>query len=777
MHRAIGYLSKRFVQVRPGEGRRVVLTFLYFFLIITAYYLIKPVSRSLVLGELGSRLVPYVDLVCAVLMGPVVTVFARLVDRVPKSALVSGSFGVVIALLLGFWKLLALPVPWVAGAFYIWVAIFSVLVVTLFWLVANDLYRPREAKRLFGFIGSGGILGGIVGSSLAAAWAKVLGTENLILLSAALLCLCWVLVQELWTLTPDRAAEEGESAPAARRVHVPGRRETFLTDLGGFAKLLLESRYLLLLVAVVGLSKLVGTLVYYQFNPFIERAFPDQDARTAFTAAFFGGMNVIAFIIQFFFTSWILRRWGIFTALLALPAGLLLGTTGLLAVPAFWLAAGTELYDGSLNYSLHQTTKEVLYLPIDRSIRYKVKPFIDMVVFRFGKGIAALIGIILLDALHMPPQALSCVAIPLVAVWLLAAVQLRRDYVVRIRTILQARAASRHAPPPRAPAEPAEPGGRLAGVSLFRSLVDAPSSARKLALLNRLIGAEDRWSTDAAALLAELTAYETRPPQAADRRRETEQLKRTISDPHEPMAARCEALRRLAGCAEQATVDYLFGIATVEADAVLRQEALCGLVRLRLGGGGLEFMVQPVRRQIVREVANYERIAQVAQVYRRHHGGAPPPDDPLLGLFRVLMEETVEQVFRLLVLLHRPDDIQLVYEQLSAPDAYLRADAIELLDNLVDPSMRRAIAPLLDEDRFLSRLDEPPPAAADPVQTHRLLQDAIWDHNCWLSVTTLCVVGRLRLPAMRQELEKATQHAAAFVSSAAKLALHFSEQA
>ncbi|MBI3330639.1 MAG: MFS transporter, partial [Candidatus Omnitrophica bacterium] len=330
MHRTIGYLSKRFVQIRPGEGRRVVLTFLYFFLIITAYYLIKPVSRSLVLGELGSRLVPYVDLVCAVLMGPVVTLFARLVDRVPKSTLVSGSFGVVIALLLGFWKLLALPAPWVAGVFYIWVAIFSVLVVTLFWLVANDLYRPREAKRLFGFIGSGGILGGIVGSSLAAGWAKVLGTENLILLSAALLCLCWLLVQELWTLTPERAAAEERGAG-------PPRRETFLSNVGGFVRLLLESRYLLLLVAVVGLSKLVGTLVYYQFNPFIERAFPDLDARTAFTGAFFGGMNVIAFIVQFFFTSWILRRWGIFTALLALPLGLLLGTTGLLVVPAFWL--------------------------------------------------------------------------------------------------------------------------------------------------------------------------------------------------------------------------------------------------------------------------------------------------------------------------------------------------------------------------------------------------------------------------------------------------------
>ena len=116
MHRTIGYLSKRFVQIRPGEGRKVGLTFLYFFLIITSYYLIKPASRSLVLGDLGSRMVPYVDLICAILMGPVVTLFAKLVDRVSKPRLVSGSFWVVIGILLLFWKLLAWPGTWVSGA-------------------------------------------------------------------------------------------------------------------------------------------------------------------------------------------------------------------------------------------------------------------------------------------------------------------------------------------------------------------------------------------------------------------------------------------------------------------------------------------------------------------------------------------------------------------------------------------------------------------------------------------------------------------------------------
>jgi len=699
---------------------------------------------------------------------------------VRKPHLVSGSFWVVIGVLLGFWKLLALPAAWVAGAFYVWVAIFSVLVVTLFWLVANDLYHPREAKRLFGFIGSGGILGGIVGSYLAAIGAQLIGTEHLLLLSAALLVLCWVVVQQLWALAPERVTAEEALRGAPRR-------DTFLSDLRGFASLLLQSRYLLLLIAVVGISKLVGTLVYYQFNPFIETAFPDQDARTSFTALFFGIVNVVAFIVQFFFTSWVLRRWGLFVALLTLPVGLLAGTMGLLLVPVFWLAAATELYDGSLNYSLQQTAKEVLYLPIDRSVRYKVKPFIDMVVFRFGKGVAALIGILLLDKLHVPAQFLSYMAIPLVIAWLLAAIWLRRDYVTRIRTILQARAASGRplggdgggrrlsAPPPWTGPETrfATTGAEgPAGSAVFRSLTDGRLSARKLALIDRVVNAHEPVSPDARALIAELAAYETRveAPFAFDVG--TERLKRVITDQQESMAKRCQAVRLLGRASNQATVDYLFGIAMVEADAVLRQEALSGLVKLRLHGGKLEFPLQPIRRQVAREVANYQRILHVAQIYRQHHRGRLSADDPLIGLLHVLLEESVEQIFRLLMLLYRPDDIHLVYEQLQVPDPYLRADAIELLDNLIDSAMRTVIGPILDEDRFLSLLEEGTGAVYEPATAYRLLQSAIWDHNYWLSVTTLCAVGRLRLTAMRQELEKAAHHTTPIVSTAARVALH-----
>ena len=767
MHRTIGYLSKRFVQIRPGEGQKVLLTFLYFFLIITAYYLIKPVSRSLILGELGSRVVPYVDLVCAVLMGPVVTCFARLVDRIPKPALVTRSFWLVLGVLVLFWKLLAWPVPWIAGAFYVWVAVFSVLVVTLFWLVANDLYTPREAKRLFGFIGSGGILGGIVGSSIAAVGAQVVGTEHLLLLSAATLFGCWLVVERLWRFAPARTKAQDAAA-------CPVSRDTFLSNTAGFLKLLLQSRYLLLLIAVVGLNKLIATLIYYQFNPFIEATFPDQDARTTFTSLYFGGMNILAFIVQFFFTSWVLRRWGLRTALLVLPVGLVAGSAGLAMFPAFWLAAATELYDGSLNYSLQQTTKEMLYLPIDRSVRYKIKPFIDMVVFRFGKGLAAVAGIVLLDVLHLPPRALSFVVLPALAAWLVAAVWLRRDYVATIRTVLQARAASRRRPRAEGGDETASRGttggweGEL--VEPFEPAADGRAAARKLALMDQLMRrAHDEESLPGKELLTELAAYETHLDGSAPPDGKAPALKAVIANQQLPLAKRRQAVALLARIPAQGTVDHLLGMVLVEGDAVLRHEAIRGLVRLRLRTR-LEFTPQPIRRQIASEVTQYQRIAHVASICRQHHRGPPVSDDPLFALLRVLMEESVEQIFRLLMLLYRPEDIRLVYEQLRASEAHVRADAVELLDNLIDPAMRAVIFPILDEDRFLSLFDEER-GRYEPAAAYRILQEAIWDHDCWLSVTTLCAVGRLRLTVMRPELERARHHGRPLISTAAKVAL------
>ena len=761
MHRTIGYLSKRLVYIKAGEGRKVWLTCLYFFLVITAYYVIKPVSRSLVLGDLGSRLVPHMDLLSALAMGPLVAGFARLVDRVEKRRLVSWTFGAVTIMVLGFWWLLRSPAPWVSAAFYVWVSVFSVLVVTLFWLVANDLYHPREAKRLFGIIGSGGILGGIFGSGIAAAGARLIGTRQLLLCSGALLLVCWIVVQRLWRFAPADLAPPS-ARPAASAV---GRRPRA-------AQLLFRSRYLILLVGLVGIAKIVSTLIYYQFNPFIEAMYPTTDAKTAFTGMFFGWMNVASFLIQFVLTSWVLRRMGLMIALAALPAGLLGASLGLLLVPAFWIAATAELYDGSMNYSLQQTTKEVLYLPIERSIRYKVKPFIDMVVFRFGKGLAAVIGIFCLDRLHLEARVLGYISVPLIVLWLVLAVQLRADYVRTIRRLLKARATVRHrraqvarrkgvwaalARPRFTPAHPEE----------WLESLQPPHAARQ-----KIIFARQLFSFDGVATREELeqlflslerhlAASEETNGHADLAGAAPELLRRQLADSHQPFSRRAEALRALVHRADQEAVDAVLGLLLVEEDIEMRHELIRGLVTLRLGPGPrLEFPKRMIRRQIAKEVGDSERIVRLASIYHRMCEGRLREQDPFVALLRLLMEESTLRMFWLLSLVCRPEDIYLIYKQVRESDGYLRADALELLDNLVDPGLRGIIFPVLDEDYFLERVSAPleaPPSDSDVEAACGVLRSGVHDHNRWLNLMIVWLAGQLRLESLWPDLDAAAQ--------------------
>ena len=790
MHRTIQVISKRVVQIRAGEGRKVGLTFLYFFLIITAYYVIKPVSRSLALGDLGSRLLPFGDLISAILMGPMVALFAYLVDRVDKRRLVTGAFWTAAGSLIVFWKLLSWPNKWLAAAFYVWVAIFSVLAVTLFWLVANDLFHPREAKRLFGFIGSGGMLGGVVGSQMARFGAKIIGTEQLLLVSSLILLGSWLVVESLWGLAVVSSGTPKREPAAEKGAHEPPK----LSNLASMMRTLRESRYLLLLVGLVGVAKFLSTLIDYQFNPFLEQHFLDLDARTAFIGQYNTWINVAAFFVQFFFTSWVLRRLGLLTALLALPIGLLGGFMGLLAAPGFWMAGSLELYDRAMNYSLQQTSKEVLYLPIDRSVRYKLKPFIDMVVFRFGKGLAAVVGIVALSVFHAKPQVLTWVCVPLAVGWIFLAVQLRYDYISAIRTMLQSAAPWRHRreDDPLPAAAPLSEAGHVQ--AWLESLSPRHPGREKLRLARELFDGTPNTSEEAKQLLGILDCYERQPEMpktielsAVQRQR----LMEILSDRHEAMAARRQAMLQLVRHPSQDTVDGFLGMLLVEDDPAIRHEIIHGLANVRVNcSRGLEFPKKLIRRQIRKEVATYQQIAQLVAIYRwvdagqvvgtagstgsnGSHGsagsnGTARPEaaagsnrsDASAQLLRLLLEESTQQIFQLLGLLYRPEDIYLIHHQLRQPDIHLRADAIELLDNLIDPGLRWVIFPVLDENRFMERVDGAPTgdSADEPVtdakEAYRLLRASALDHNRWLSITVVAVAGRLGLDPLLGELAR-----------------------
>jgi AAA family ATP:ADP antiporter len=406
----------------PALRRRTWLATAYFFLIVTAYYLIKPVRSSLVMSALGSARLPSLYILTALVLGGLVAGYARLLRRVAPQRLMQAILAALLVQLVGFRWALQLPYGWISGLFYLWVSMFSVVAVTQFWTIADDLFSPGEAKHWFGFIGAGGIAGGIVGGALASALVRWMRSEDVLLVSAGLLGVCAVLLSVLWKFPRPQPVEAADGSP----------RSTNSSGCTSLLCYLKEFPYLRYLLALVMIAKGVSTIIDYQFNGLVELSVIGKEARTALFGTFYTGLNLASLVAQVALTSRLFSRLGIHRTLAVLPVGLAIGLAGLLLIPGLALAGLVALYDRSLSYSLGQTGKEVLYVPVPSAVRTQVKPLIDAAAFRLAQGAAGAVLLLAQQLGHLPPHALSVLALPLIGVWLLAIHRLKLAQPVRV---------------------------------------------------------------------------------------------------------------------------------------------------------------------------------------------------------------------------------------------------------------------------------------------------------------------------------------------------------
>src|SRR3954464_15851711 len=172
------------VEVRREESWTAFLMFAYSCLAMTAYNVIKPLTRSKFISNLGADNLPYVLLGAGLIIGVLMAGYAWLMARLPRRwGLPITQAGMAVVLVV-FWFLFQTDATWVSVAFYVAGLILGVLLISQFWTLANVVYDPRQAKRLFGFIGGGAPLGGIAGSALATGFARQIGSTNLLIPSA-----------------------------------------------------------------------------------------------------------------------------------------------------------------------------------------------------------------------------------------------------------------------------------------------------------------------------------------------------------------------------------------------------------------------------------------------------------------------------------------------------------------------------------------------------------------------------------------------------------------
>ena len=409
------------VDVRRGEWGRVLPLVASYGLVMSSLYVLKPARNALFLDRVGVAQLPYVLLLVALFGGLAAVLFTRATGAARLDRLILGTFLFLITNLIGFWLLLPKGWMWSLYFFYVWVNLYGLMSTSLLWLLANAIFNPREARRLFGLVGAGGIAGAIVGAGFTSWIVSRVGTENLLLVCAAMLVCSLLLVRQVWTgglQTQEKKGRESGESPL---------------------QLIAGSNLLQLLGGMAALVAVVAAIADIQFNAIVDEAFVDEDQKTAFFGQFFAFLSAFALLFQLFATPRILRSMGVIPALLFLPLSLAAGSLWVLLAPGLLAGMAVKLGDGGFRHSIHKSAAEILFLPVPTEVKRRTKVLLDTTVDNLATGLGALLVLLLTNIFGVSHRHLGLLSLSFIALWVGLVLRGRGAYLDAFRQALDRR--------------------------------------------------------------------------------------------------------------------------------------------------------------------------------------------------------------------------------------------------------------------------------------------------------------------------------------------------
>jgi ATP:ADP antiporter, AAA family len=417
-----GWMQRLF-SIPPVEAQRALLSFGYFFAVLCAYYIVRPIRETMGItlndGRKGSlewmfTLVFLVMLLAVPAMGYVVA-------RFPRRRIVPIIYGFFIFNLLVFWTMLgqATSNKWIAGAFFVWVSVFNLFAISLFWSVMSDTWESAQAKRLYGFISAGGSVGGLVGSSIAQGLVTTVGTPALLWFSAAALGLALACYSGLSRL---HAANAATAAPAEDL--------SFATLVSGATRVW-HNPLLFRIAMVILLANLVSTFFYFEQARIVGDAIKDRDLQTQLFARMNWVQNAATIATEFFATNRLIAALGLGLSVAMVGILAVIGLCGIAVWPALWLIVSLIVFERVVAFALSNPAKRVLYTDIPPEDKYKSQNFIDTVVFRGGDAAAGWVVGGLGKGLGIASHWLALLMVPAAIAWAALAWKLGRDHDAR----------------------------------------------------------------------------------------------------------------------------------------------------------------------------------------------------------------------------------------------------------------------------------------------------------------------------------------------------------
>ncbi len=423
VERGLGLLTT----VRPGEGACALLFFAYAFVLLVAYYILRTIREPLLLANGSAELKSYACAAIAAVLLVLVPLYSQLARRTNRAWLVRWVTVLFAAQLVPFYVLGRAGVD-VGFVYYVWVGVFNVTMLTQFWAHAAHCFGTDSGQRLLPVIMAGATLGGLAGPKVSSALYATFGEWNLMLVAAALLVATLPLIG--WTANAVPRHAQALAAPQAPPSH----------PLGGLA-LVFQDRYLLLLALLAVLLNCVNTTGEFVLSAFVKShielavaADPSLDKKTLI-AAFYGDFyfvtNALGVVLQLFLCARIFRWVGVQGAILVLPIVALLGYGLVAFLPIFGIVRIIKIVENSTNYTIMNTARHALYLPLPEAHKYEGKTAVDGFFWRVGDLLQAAVVFVGLNWLQLEFQHFALLNVLLSAVWIYVAIVIGKRYTRR----------------------------------------------------------------------------------------------------------------------------------------------------------------------------------------------------------------------------------------------------------------------------------------------------------------------------------------------------------
>jgi len=372
--------------VRPEEAAAVGWSWLFFFSVLSAYYVIRPIRDNMGV-EGGVENLPW--LFTGSLVGMLVAnpPFAWLAARLPRVGFITAVYRFFALNLIVFFVLLKLVDPaqqvWAGRAFFVWTSVFNMFVVSMFWSVMADAFTAEQGQRLFAQVGAAGTIGSITGSALTSLLVAPLGAANLILVSVVLLEVAGLSARRMMRYAARQDA--GHAARVSETEQAQGMGGSMWEGM----RRTLTSAYFVNITLHMLLFTILTTFLYFQQATLVDQAMADRAVRTRFFANIDLLVNLLTLATQTLATGWFIRAFGITAALIFLPAMSILGFGVLGLAPTIGVLMAFQVMRRAGNFAVNRPAREVLFTVVPSTDRYKTKGFIDTFIYRAGDQIGA----------------------------------------------------------------------------------------------------------------------------------------------------------------------------------------------------------------------------------------------------------------------------------------------------------------------------------------------------------------------------------------------------